>query len=205
MPLALSRYLDQLVASSDEEDVPTTRKELVAAITLGASADGGQLQQLLRDYRATRVSDLARKTDVATLLPGRGEIWPPAEEDPTPAARLCRTPQARVGLSLPGPISARLDALLDGVRAVGETTTRQELLAALICAVPQAELAEAVLVYRRARVQDAMINGEDPDRFLNPTPPPRGPRPRKAKSHRKTPPDRRSRDEKAASGQDPLI
>ena len=83
----------------------------------------------------------------------------------------------QIGVAVPGPLSVRLDALVERAHRSGERTNRKELLAALILSAPESETALSRLVrrYRRARIADAVVAGEDPASFLNPERP-RGPR-----------------------------
>jgi hypothetical protein len=96
----------------------------------------------------------------------------------------------QIGVAIPGPLSARLDVLVERAHQSGERTNRKELLAALILAAPQSEQALSRLVrrYRRARVLDAIMEGEDPIAFLDPVRP-RGPR----RSLQRRPPSRSTR------------
>ena len=83
----------------------------------------------------------------------------------------------QIGIAVPGPLSARLDALVKRAHRSGERTNRKELLAALILSASEneANLSRLVRRYRRARVADAFVANEDPATFLNPARP-RGPR-----------------------------
>lgn len=91
----------------------------------------------------------------------------------------------QIGVAIVGPLSARLDLLVQRAHDSGERTSRKELLAALILAAPENDEAISRLVrrYRRATIQDAFITGEDPAEILDPVRP-RGPR--------RTPPTRRA-------------
>jgi hypothetical protein len=92
----------------------------------------------------------------------------------------------QVGLAMPGPLSARLDALVTRLHAAGEHTTRKELIAALALTAPEdeTELRRTLRAYRLAEVRDAYVSGAPPETFLEPRRP-RGPRRR--------PPERTSR------------
>jgi hypothetical protein len=104
------------------------------------------------------------------------------------AELLRNVPEFQVGLSLPAPLSGRLDVLLARADEAGQPTSRKELVAALLLAAPSDEdkLARLILRYRKARVADAIIDGEDAGRILSPSRPP-GRRPR----DRDRPPRRR--------------
>jgi hypothetical protein len=68
-------------------------------------------------------------------------------------------PEEGIGVTVPAPLSDRLNALVDLLDAVGERTSRKELIAALILAArPRSdELADTVRAYRRASVRDALV------------------------------------------------
>jgi hypothetical protein len=90
-------------------------------------------------------------------------------------------PDEGIGVTVPAPLSDRIDALVDLLNAAGERTSRKELIAALILdAHPVGEeLINTLRAYRRAAVRDALV---DPDRagetiLLAPRKP--GPRPRR--------------------------
>ncbi len=103
----------------------------------------------------------------------------------------------QIGIAVPGPLSARLDALVKRAHRSGERTNRKELLAALILAAPDSEanLSRLVRRYRRARVADAFVADEDPAPFLDPAPsrgPRRAPNPQRSSLRtRRRPPDGR--------------
>jgi hypothetical protein len=90
-------------------------------------------------------------------------------------------PEEGIGVTVPAPLSDRINALIDLLDAAGERTSRKELIAALIFAAPPLteELADTLRAYRRASVRDALV---EPDRAgdtvqLSPRRP--GPRPRR--------------------------
>src|SRR5689334_10504669 len=68
-------------------------------------------------------------------------------------------PEKRIGLSLPAPISERLDDLVTLVEAAGERTNRRELVASLILAAPAEAEEISVLLrnYRRGTARDAQL------------------------------------------------
>jgi hypothetical protein len=88
-----------------------------------------------------------------------------------------------IGAKVPGPLSGRLDALVEVAEAAGERTNRKELLAALILAAPASgkELARLLKRYRKATVGEALVRGASRDAVLNPTRS-RGPRPRRSRN-----------------------
>lgn len=168
VPEILSDQVDALVAACDRADCPTTRREVIAAVLLAAPADPSTLRRYLRAYRSAP----------ADASPGYPLTWS-AHDESEVAVPLCRTPTRRIGLSVPGPLSARLDALLAGVRRTGEDTTRQELVAMLILAsIPGDDLAATVQQYRAATIADAQVAGADDSSFTDPRAQPRGRRPR---------------------------
>jgi hypothetical protein len=89
-------------------------------------------------------------------------------------------PEFQVGLSLPGPLTGRLDGLVELAHAAGERTNRKEIVSALLLAAPESPqgIADTIRRYRAATVRDAMIEGQDEQRFRDPDRP-SGPRPRK--------------------------
>jgi hypothetical protein len=56
LPAPLSGRLDGLVELADAEGAKTSRKELLAALLLNASADGESLAVLVRDYRKASIA-----------------------------------------------------------------------------------------------------------------------------------------------------
>jgi hypothetical protein len=84
-----------------------------------------------------------------------------------------------VGLSLPLPLSRRLDLLLDRLDEDGARAYRKDLIAALILAAPESvsELDDLVRRYRRASARDARV-GRDASAVLDPSRPAPGRRPR---------------------------
>jgi hypothetical protein len=99
-----------------------------------------------------------------------------------PETSLASCPEFRIGVGVPGPLSVRLDALVEFANSAGANTSRKEVVAAVLLAAssePQV-LAELVRTYRTARVADAMVKDVGEDRFLRPEPAPTGPRPRRS-------------------------
>jgi len=99
-----------------------------------------------------------------------------------PDASLSTCEEFRIGVGVPGPLSGRLDALVElANRAGAANTSRKELVAAVLLAVPAEPqaLAELVRAYRTARVADAIVEGAARERILQPERPPPGPRPRR--------------------------
>ena len=99
-----------------------------------------------------------------------------------PDASLASCEEFRIGVGVPAPLSGRLDALVELANRAGANTSRKEILAAVLLAAaaePEA-LSELVRTYRTARVEDAIVDGTDRERFLRPERPPPGPRPRRS-------------------------
>jgi hypothetical protein len=85
--------------------------------------------------------------------------------------RLRSSPAKQIAISVPAPLSGRLDVLLVVADAADEPTTRSRLIAALIYeAVSRSaeDLAAALKRYRTARVRDVFIRGYDRHLFLRP-------------------------------------
>lgn len=98
-----------------------------------------------------------------------------------PDASLASCAEFQIGVGVPGPLSARLDALVKLANGAAANTSRKEVLAALLLAASDEPdlLADLVRTYRTARVEDAIIGGAERDRFLRPEPARAGPRPRR--------------------------
>ncbi len=90
-------------------------------------------------------------------------------------------PEKRVGLSLPAPISQRLDDLVRLAEASGERTNRKELLASLILASPRTgkDVSGLLHTYRQSAAREARLDGnaDEPTIPIQSHPP--GPRPRR--------------------------
>lgn len=91
---------------------------------------------------------------------------------------LVSSPELRVGLGLPGALSARLDALVHRANEVGANTTRKELIAALVLEAPPDgdALMSRVVALRTAEIKDAVVSGDVADLYVNPEPGSKGPR-----------------------------
>lgn len=88
----------------------------------------------------------------------------------------------QINVSIPRPLNARLDALVELTNAAGENTSRKEIVSALLLTAPEdgATLAERVRIFRTAGARDATVSGYDEAFFLNPSPRGPGPRPRRS-------------------------
>lgn len=174
LPVPLSVRLDRLLQRAAEGGERTSRKGLVAGLIEGAQRDTSDLNRLVRALRTAplRAAVLAGD-EVADYLdderrPGpRGSRWvdqPALDEqvsfsrsspDPAPApdSPLLRAPSRRVGLAVPLALDKRLDALVRAVESDGGSTSRSELLAALVLAAPEDpdELVQLVAAHRRAQ------------------------------------------------------
>jgi hypothetical protein len=93
-------------------------------------------------------------------------------------------PEDQIGISIPTPLNARLDSLVERADRVGELTSRKELLAALLLAAPDEGHALSMLIrtYRTARAADAVPSGIDPADVLRERERKPGPRTRRADS-----------------------
>src|SRR5437899_2889722 len=96
-----------------------------------------------------------------------------------PDARLQDAPDAQIGVSIPAPLSARLDGLVERAREAGDPTSRKELLAALILGAPDSgdKLSKSLRRFRLARIEEALLPGQDISAAVERRPP--GPRPRR--------------------------
>ena len=67
-------------------------------------------------------------------------------------------PDRQAGISWPLPVDAKLEELLDAARAVGERTSRREIVAAIIALSEFSgeELSDLLRRYRLARVGDVL-------------------------------------------------
>lgn len=79
-------------------------------------------------------------------------------------------PVDQVSTYLPTPLDKRLALLVDKLNELGQRTSRRELIAALILDCPEhdEELWEVVRHFRRASVEEAVVDGSDPAFFLTP-------------------------------------
>lgn len=93
--------------------------------------------------------------------------------------RTCEEKQ--IGISIPTPLDARLDALVRRANAAGESTSRKELLAALLLDAPENpdQLTRALRAYRTARADQVVVDGDPPGRYLTEAEKRPGPRPRR--------------------------
>lgn len=103
----------------------------------------------------------------------RGAQIPP--QTPLPSC-----PERSVGLSLPLPITARLDLLVELAEQAGERTSRKEIVAACILCAPEGaeELVRWLRLYRTSRADSVYTSGAKLEDVLQPRPAPPGPRPR---------------------------
>ena len=103
----------------------------------------------------------------------RGAQIPP--ETPLPSC-----PERSLGLSLPLPISARIDLLVELAEGAGERTSRKEVVAACILGAPDgpSELVRWLRIYRSSRADSVYTSGSELGDVLELRPAPPGPRPR---------------------------
>lgn len=95
--------------------------------------------------------------------------------------KLRDTDEDQIGVSVPKPLNARLNALVDAANEAGESTSRKELVAALILSASAKgpALARAIRSYRSATSADAVLPGDDESMYLDPAIPKPGPRARR--------------------------
>lgn len=99
----------------------------------------------------------------------------------SPKKLLRDCPEDQIGVSIPAPLSARLDVLVGRANHAGENTSRKEVLAALILDAPEEDdqVVAAVRRYRTASADEAVPEGVNADAVLDPPDRPPGPRPRR--------------------------
>lgn len=87
--------------------------------------------------------------------------------DPDKPLRKC--PEQQIGVSVPAPLNARLDALVVRANRAGESTSRKEVLAALVLAAPESgeDLSDLIKTYRTTTAARAVPAGEDPAVILD--------------------------------------
>lgn len=88
----------------------------------------------------------------------------------------------QAGISWPLPVDAKLEQLLDTARAVGERTSRREIVAAIIAMTKLTgdELSALLRSYRLARVGDILLQSSDTSNVVKFTKHGPGPRRRDA-------------------------
>jgi hypothetical protein len=199
IPDPINNRLDELVFLVEMETIlETSRRELVAALVLAAD-DPDVLASELARYEQASVGDVALKGyPPEWILLGLGSeaprwAWDYAEweahqaeaEDerflqPIPTLlreALAQSFVSRVGIALPVPLSARIDALIEAVEWTRPRVNRQDLLSLLIFLAPDDEdqLVELLGTYRKAGVDAARLAGHTTaESWTSPTKPPRG-------------------------------
>ena len=90
-------------------------------------------------------------------------------------------PEDQINVSVPAPLNARLDALVELANQAGENTNRKEVVSALLLSAPESgnAIADHVRAFRQAAANDAAVPGYDESEFLHPRKQGPGPRPRK--------------------------
>ena len=108
--------------------------------------------------------------------------WPGAQIPPETPLPSC--PERSLGLSLPVPISARIDLLVALAEEAGERTSRKEIVAACILGAPDGaeELVRWLRIYRRSPADSVYTSGSKLE-DLKPAPARPGPRPRSWRHH----------------------
>jgi hypothetical protein len=97
-----------------------------------------------------------------------------------PQTPLPSCPERPVGLSLPVPINARIDLLVELAEQAGERTSRKEIVAACILGSPDTadELLHWLHIYRRSPADSTYTSGAKLGSVLELHPTRPGPRPR---------------------------
>jgi hypothetical protein len=177
VPAAINGRLEALIRVADEAGVPTSRKELVAAIVHGAPTSPGRLRALIARYRSANSASVDEA--LVAYQPLDLEVDPlgaPVSESPPPLpdAILTESPSpfpgsdVRISVKIPEPLKPRLDSLVKRAKGTHGDLTRQELLAALILSISELprRLARLLQNYRTASVEATIIKGDDPERYL---------------------------------------
>ena len=97
-----------------------------------------------------------------------------------PQLPLRKAPKRPIGVSVPAPLSKRLDLLVEMLEEAGHRAYRNDLMAALILSAPEDEdsLAELLIRYRKALAQEAGIATQPSAEVLELRPDKPGRRPR---------------------------
>ena len=97
-----------------------------------------------------------------------------------PETPLPSCPERSVGLSLPVPITARIDLLVELAERAGERTSRKEIVASCILGAPDGaeELVRWLRLYRRSPADSVHPSGRKGGEVLALRAAPPGPRPR---------------------------
>jgi hypothetical protein len=189
VPPAISGRLDALVLQARAAGYRTSRKELVCALIAAASHLGVQLNEAVRRLRLATVRDTVVADQDPTLVtePRRrpGPLLSPADPgdlggEPAQSdeaqlnRRLAEFEAVRMGLSVPRFIDRSLSSHVRHLPALGETTNRSELVAALILIAPESgedlgELLEKLRTTHYARVTRRRRSPVGPADELNPT------------------------------------
>jgi len=94
---------------------------------------------------------------------------------------LWKTEERAIGVSVPVPLSARLDRLVELIEQQGHRVYRKDLVAALLLAASEdpAELADLITRYRTAEVSAAAVGGSAGGDVVELSRAKPGPRPRR--------------------------
>ena len=97
-----------------------------------------------------------------------------------PETPLPSCPERSVGLSLPVPVNARIDLLVELAEQAGERTSRKEIVAVCILGAPDGadELVRWLHIYRRSPADSVYPSGPQQADALELRPARPGPRPR---------------------------
>lgn len=112
------------------------------------------------------------------IAPSEGDESIPADTS------LLDCPEVRLGLSMPSPLSDRIDDLVARAEAEGERTNRKELVAALVLAAASdgRSLARSIRRLRHAKARDALLEPLAPGEVVPAVRHRPGPRPRRGRS-----------------------
>lgn len=166
VPGPISGRLDALVRTVDEHGERTSRRELLAALLLSLP-EPARLQRCLERLEEASVRDAVVAAQPPKLVldwrrpPGPRQLrlidvpqTAPARP-PNLADALEALPTIRIGIALPWPVKARLDALAEGTADL--ETARDDLVAAMILEAPEEpdRLSELLRAFRRTTVDEA--------------------------------------------------
>jgi hypothetical protein len=182
IPVPLSARLGELARIGYDAWAPTTRKEVLSALLLAASADGKKLKRLLDGYTRALVADAfvggaeqwrflyppgsPGPAPQRSLFDAREGEPPHAERVADPNEQLSTTRAYRMGMLVSSPLAGRLELLVRAADEAGVRTTRKDMIAALVLSAPAdaAKIAKQLSRYWHGTVSDALIPGlpEDP-------------------------------------------
>jgi hypothetical protein len=182
LPVPLSARLDALTEIGKYAWAPATRKELMSALLLDAPRDGKKLKRILGRYANAIVADaflegveewrflyMPNSRGPRKELPLFEDRRRPTEKPVAVRDEVLSTARTyRIGILVEAPLAGRLELLVEAAEAAGITTTRKDLIAALVLDAPVegAKLAKRLARYWHATVSDAVIPGMPADPVL---------------------------------------